>query len=67
MKVCYTNYATFKGWEAALNDKMIRRIQSTNKLFFKGLVHRILSPSDRMSVQDKGLTMSFSVMTYIWQ
>ena len=68
MKVCYTNYATYKGREAALNDKMIRRIQTTiNYTLKEWSITPSLSASDRMSVQDKGLSLSLSVMTYIWQ
>jgi len=68
MKVCYTNYATYKGQEAALNDKMIRRIQTTINYSLKDWpITPTLSTGDRMSVQDKCLTLSFSITTYIWQ
>jgi hypothetical protein len=66
-KVCYINYATYKGREEALNDKMIR-IQTTINYSLKDWsITPSLSASDRMSAQDKGLTLSFSIMTYIWQ
>jgi hypothetical protein len=66
-KVCYTNYATHKGCEAALNDKMIRRTQTATNYFLKDwTITPSLSASDRISVQDTGLTLSVSVMTYIW-
>jgi len=67
MKVCYTNYAKHKGREAALNDKMIRKTQNYNNYSLKDWsITPSLSASDRMSVQDKGLTLSFSITTYIY-